>query len=116
MHGQRPVAHGLFYLPSLNISQVTYLFSDPILVGEFDMRALFRQPDLKGVTPLPGIPEPQRPDESPAVMKSTRFGNVLLYRSYFTGERPIFLRKVLARQLKIAELIDTRQAELRVAQ
>ncbi len=154
----RLVAHGLFYLPSLNISQVTfealkssgrlgairsealvsellaigadiaaaqsrerdeievtYLFSDPILVGEFDMSGLFRQPNLHGEPPLPGLPEPRQPRVSPAVMKSVRFGNILSYRSYFTGERLVFLRKVLARYEEIAALIDARQAELGVA-
>jgi len=155
----RLVAQGLFYLPSLNISQVTfealkssgrlgairsealvsellaisadiaaalsrerdeievtYLFSDPMLVGEFDMLGLFRQPNLSDAPPLPGLPETRRPRAAPEVMKSLRFGNILLYRSYFTGERLSFLHKVLERLQKIAALIDVRQAELGVGQ
>ena len=80
------------------------------------MCGLFRQPNLHGEPPLSGLPEPPPPRVSPAVMKSVRFGNILLYRSYFTGERLVFLRKVLARYEEIATLIEARQAELGATQ
>jgi hypothetical protein len=155
----RLVAHGLFYLPSLNLSgvtfetlkssgrlsvikspalvselqalsadiegalsrerdeiEVTYLFSDPLLVSDFDMLGLFSQLNLSDAPPLKGLPEMAATSPSPSVMKSTRFGNVLLYRSFFTSERLVFLQRVLERHKKIAGLIDARQANLGAAE
>ncbi len=154
----RLVAHGLFYLPSLNLNQVTsetlkssgrlatikspalvselqalsadiggalsrerdeievtYLFSDPMLVGDFDMLGVFSQPNLSGAPPLKGLPKAATPAPAPAMMKTTRFGNVLLYRSFFTSERLVFLQRVLERHRTIAALIEARQAELGAA-
>lgn len=94
-------------------SEVTYLFSDPLLIANFDMAGVFRQPRADGTKqPIPWLQDELRTPPTPAVMKSLPFGNVVLYRSFFTGARIASIHRVLDQHRQIAELIDARQAEL----
>jgi hypothetical protein len=154
----RLVAVGLFYLPQLDISQVTfealkssgqlaaigspalvsrlqslssdvanalrsqadeiqvtYLFSDPILVANLDMAGVFRQQRIGGKQPIPWLKDDPRQAPTPAVMKTIPFSNVVLYRSFFTEARIGSVRQILDQHRRIAELIDARQAVLGVA-
>ena len=97
--------------------QVTYLFSDPLLVANLDMGNVFQQPNLTGRPNIawlharPGA----TPTPTPAIMKSREFANVLLYRSFFTEARRASVRGMLEQHKRIAALIQVRQAELGVA-
>lgn len=92
--------------------QVTYLFTDPILVENFDMAAVFRRPNLEGGLSIPWLKPAPPPAASPAIMKSQRFANAILYRSYFTQSRLISVREIMTQYEAIAALIDARLAEL----
>lgn len=154
----RLVGAGLFYLPQLNVRQVTFealkssgqlaairspalvsllqslssevaaalrlqeyeneasfQFADPLLVGSLDMGAVFRQPSLYGMPPIPWLKDGPRRSSSPETLKSMRFGNAVLYRAYFTEARLRTVREILEQHRRIAELIDARQAELGTA-
>ena len=95
--------------------QVTYLFSDPILVANIDMRGVFSQQRLGGQRPIPWLKDGPRPAPTPAAMKTIPFGNVVLYRAFFTEARMASVRKILDQHRRIAELIDARQAALGIA-
>ncbi|MEY2920636.1 MAG: hypothetical protein RL261_1941 [Pseudomonadota bacterium] len=96
-------------------NQVTYLFSDPILVANLDMGGIFRQPRSDGKRLIPWLKDDPRPAPTPAVMKTIPFGNAVLYRSFFTEERSRSAHQILDQHRRIAELIDARQAVLGVA-
>ena len=99
-------------------TQVTYLFSDPLLISGVDMAGVLRQPNINGAPPAIGwLPEPQHPSSvAPRVMKTQAFRNALLYRSYFTSARLLDVRRVLESHRRIAGLIDERQAEIGASQ
>lgn len=152
------VKHGIFHLPSINISQitfdtlkssgrlsvirspelvsalqaldaqvatavvtqadelqVTYLFTDPMLMENFDMLGVFQQPNLGGGQAIAWLPEARAGADVPEVAKSQRFRNAVLYRSYFALSRINSVREILAEHRKISELIDGRQAQLGAA-
>jgi hypothetical protein len=94
-------------------TQVTYLFSDPLLMSGVDMAGVLRQPNLSGAPPAIGwLPDAPASSASPEVMKTTAFRNAVLYRSYFTSARLRDVKRVLDAHRRIAELIDARQSEL----
>ncbi|MEE2692784.1 MAG: hypothetical protein VX640_14720 [Pseudomonadota bacterium] len=95
--------------------EVTYLFSDPILIEDFDMGAAFLLDDMQGRKRLPWLTKARPAMSAPASMKSARFSNAVLYRSIFTQTRLDSLHLILERYRKIAELIRERQAELGVS-
>lgn len=92
--------------------QVTYLFSDPILVANLDMAGVFRQQRLGGQRPIPWLKDDPGPAPTPAVMKTLPFANAVLYRSFFTEGRMKSVRQILEQHRRIADLIDARQAAL----
>ena len=92
--------------------EVTYRFSDPLLLSNFEMERVFTQPNLNGDLRLPWLKAEPRPSFTPAVMKDVSFRNVIAYRSYFTEGRLATVHKIVAQHRKIAELIDARQSEL----
>jgi hypothetical protein len=97
-------------------SEVTYLFSDPLLIANFDMAGVFRQPRPDGTRqPIPWLQDELRTPPTPVVMKSLPFGNVVLYRSLFNCARIASTHRVLDQHRRIAELIDARQAALGVS-
>jgi hypothetical protein len=91
--------------------QLTYLFSDPILVDNVDMAGVFRQSGGKQSLWLGDAPDVA---PTPAVMKTQRFANVVLYKAKVTELRLGGLQKLLESYRHIAVLISRRQAELRV--
>lgn len=91
--------------------QLTYLFSDPILIDNADMAGVFRQSGGKQSLWLGDAPDVA---PTPAVMKTQRFANVVLYKAKVTELRLSGLRKLLESYRQIAVLISRRQAELRV--
>jgi hypothetical protein len=94
-------------------TEVTYLFSDPLLIANFDMASVFRKPRPDGTKqPIPWLKDGPRTSPTPAVMKSIPFRNAVLYRSLFTGLRVASVRQLLDQHRRIAELIDARQAAL----
>ncbi len=98
-------------------TQVTYLFSDPLLISGVDMSGALRQPNINGAPPPIGWlneMQQQRSDVAPRVMKTQAFRNAVLYRSYFTSARLSDVRRVLESHRRIAGLIDERQAEIGV--
>lgn len=95
--------------------EVTYLFSDPMLIADFDMGAAFLLDDLQGRKRLPWLKKARPAMETPASMKTARFSNAVLYRSIFTQTRLDSLHLVLERHHEIAELIKERQNELGAA-
>ncbi len=101
-------------------TQVTYLFSDPLLVSGVDMTGVFRTPNVNGEPPPIGwLPErvsapPVAPDTAPDMMKSLAFRNAVLYRSYFTSARRRDVKGVLEQYRRIAGLIDERLEKLGV--
>jgi hypothetical protein len=95
--------------------EVTYLFSDPFLIDNFDMGAAFLLDDLQGRKRLPWLKKARPAMEAPPSMKLARFSNAVLYRSIFTQTRLDSLHSVLDRHRKIAELIKERQRELGVS-
>ncbi|MBX3430522.1 MAG: hypothetical protein KF779_13155 [Hyphomonadaceae bacterium] len=94
--------------------QVTYLFSDPLLISGVDMAGVLRQPNINGAPPAIGwLTETQHPPSvTPRVMKTQAFRNAVLYRSYFTSARLHDVRRVLESHRRIAGLINDRQAEI----
>jgi hypothetical protein len=94
--------------------EVTYLFSDPLLIADFDMGAAFLLDDLQGRKRLPWLTKARPAMEAPASMKSAPFSNAVLYRSVFTQTRLDSVHAILDGHRKIAELIEARQAELGV--
>jgi hypothetical protein len=94
--------------------QTTYLFSDPMLVGNVDMGSVFRQSSRSGNPYIPWLKDGPNAAPTPEIMKSQRFANVLLYRSFFTNLRLINARKMIEQHQRIALLIKTRQAQLGV--
>lgn len=94
--------------------QTTYLFSDPMLVGNVDMGGVFRQPSRTGNPYIPWLKDGPDVAPTPEIMKSQRFANVLLYRSFFTNLRLINARKMIEQHQRIADLIKARQAQLGV--
>jgi hypothetical protein len=95
-------------------TQVTYLFSDPLLISGVDMAGALRQPNINGAPPpIAWLTETQqRSSVTPRVMKTQAFRNAVLYRSYFTSARLHDVRRVLESHRRIAGLIDDRQAEI----
>ena len=153
----RLLSHGVFHLPPLNISQVTFEalkssgrlgvikspalvsglqslsaevadvlvtqedeiditheFSDPLLIDHFDLRGVFQQPTIYGNVSIGWLSPDRVPALAPEpdVVKTQRFRNVLLYRSYFTESRKNDIGSILEQYKEIATLIDERQAEL----
>ena len=99
----------------LDETQITYLFSDPLLVSGVDMAGVLRQPNINGAPPAIGwLADAPASPVAPEVMKTTAFRNAVLYRSYFTSARLGDVRRVLESHRRIAGLIDQRQAELGV--
>jgi hypothetical protein len=95
--------------------QTTYLFSDPMLVGNVDMGGVFRQPSQSGNPFVPWLKQGPDVAPTPEIMKSRQFANILLYRSFFTNLRLINARKMIEQHQRIAALIKARQAALGVA-
>ncbi|MFZ5619262.1 MAG: hypothetical protein ACOZAA_18255 [Pseudomonadota bacterium] len=96
-------------------TQITYLFSDPLLISGVDMAGVFRQPNLSDAPASIGwLPDAQPSSVTPEVMKTTPFRNAVLYRAYFTSARLRDVKRVLEEHRRIAGLIDARQAELGV--
>ena len=98
-------------------TQVTYLFSDPLLISGVDMAGVLRLPNINGEpSPIGWLPagESSAP-VAPGMMKSVEFRNAVLYRSYFTSARLRDVKGVLEQYKRIAGLIDARQAELGAA-
>jgi hypothetical protein len=95
--------------------QVTYLFSDPLLVANLDMAGVFRQQRIGAQRTIPWLKDDPRPVPTPAVMKTIPFGNAVLYRSFFTEERMKSVRQILDQHRRIADLIAARQAALGLA-
>lgn len=95
--------------------QVTYLFSDPILVDHIDMASVLRQPGKGPEKYLPWLGDAPDVAPTPAVMKTLRFANAVLYRAFLTDLRLRDLRGLLAKYRHIAVLIAQRQAELGAA-
>jgi len=93
-------------------SQITYLFSDPILTSEFEMDSVFKQTDLAGAQRLKWLPDNIPERATPSVMKSTAFRNAILYRSVFTQGRSEMAQSMLEKFHVIAELINQRQLAL----
>lgn len=96
--------------------QVTYLFSDPLLIDNLDMAGIFRQPNLYGHPNIPWLKDAPDAAPAPQIMRSQRFANVLLYRSFFTNLRLASVRSMLEQHQRIARLIKARQTELGVGQ
>jgi hypothetical protein len=94
--------------------QTTYLFSDPMLVGNVDMGGIFRQSSRSGNTHIPWLKDDPDVAPTPEIMKSQQFANILLYRSFFTNLRLINARKMIGQHQRIALLIKARQAQLGV--
>ena len=96
-------------------AQVTYLFSDPLLIANVDMANILRQPNPNGdPSAIPWLPDAPPVPLTPEILKSTAFRNALLYRSYFTSARLRDVERVLEDHHRIAELITARKAELGV--
>ena len=94
--------------------QTTYLFSDPLLVGNVDMAGVFRQPNQGGKPNISWLATAPDTAPTPAIMKKQEFANVLLYRSFFTDLRLAGLRRILEQHKKLAILIRARQDQLGV--
>ena len=94
--------------------QTTYLFSDPMLVGNVNMGGVFRQPSRIGNPYIPWLKDGPDVAPTPEIMKSRQFANVLLYRSFFTNLRLINARKMIEQHQRIALRIKARQAQLGV--
>jgi len=92
--------------------QVTYLFSDPLLVENIDMAGVFRQPNLYGKPNVPWLKDAPDVAPTPEIMRSRQFANVLLYRSFFAGLRLANVRSMLEQHQRIAALIKQRQIAL----
>ncbi len=94
-------------------TQVTYLFSDPMLVSHLDMAGVFRQPSLEGgEVPLPWLKGDRKGSPTPATMKTLPFSNAVLYRYFFTDARIMSVQQILEQHRQIAKLIDERQSAL----
>jgi len=91
---------------------VTHAFSDPLLMDHFDLIGVFQQPTIYGGVSNSWLPAKRTAAPSPDVMKTQRFRNVLLYRSYFTQSRKTDLARILDQHRRIEALIDARQAAL----
>ncbi len=88
-------------------TQVTYQFSDPLLIANVDMASVFRKTRPDGTRqPIPWLKNGPRTSPTPAVMKSMPFRNMVLYRSFFTGARIASVQQLLDQHRRIAELID----------
>ncbi len=92
--------------------EITYLFSDPMLVSEFEVDAIFKQTDLSGHRRLQWLSTdiPERP--TPEIMKTRAFRNALLYRSAFTEGRLALAATMLEKYRQTGALIDARQSAL----
>lgn len=95
--------------------EVTFMFSDPILISDPDMGAAFSLDDLQGRKRLPWLTESRPYGEEPASLKSKQFSNVLLYRSILTQTRLDSLHAMLDQYRTTAALIGDRQDELGAA-
>ena len=91
--------------------QVTYLFSDPLLVANIDMAGVFRQKSLNGNN-IPWLKDAPDTAPTPQAMRTQQFANAVLYRSFFTNGRLVSARSMLEQHQRIANLIKARQAEL----
>jgi len=96
--------------------QVTYLFSDPLLVGNLDMAGVFRQSRLHGRTNIPWLKDAPDVAPTPQIMRTQQFANAVLYRSFFTNLRLTSVRSVFEQHQRIAKLIKTRRVELGVGE
>jgi len=96
--------------------QVTYLFSDPLLVENFDMIRVFQQLKFSGPSQLAWLSELQRPALTSDVIRTNYFTNIVLYKLYFTSSRIGIIERILDQLDDLANLIDERQAELGVIQ
>jgi hypothetical protein len=92
--------------------QVTYLFSDPMLVADFNMRGAFQQAEVEDS--IPWLSNDRHDSLSPELMKTVHFGNIILYRTYFSEIRLKKEREILKKYHYIAKLIEQRQVELGV--
>ncbi len=94
-------------------TEVTYQFSDPLLIANVDMASVFSKSRSDGSKqPIPWLESSPRTSPTPAVIKSMPFRNTVLYRSFFTGARIASVQQLLDQHRRIAELIDARQAAL----
>jgi len=94
-------------------TEVTYLFSDPLLVGSLDMAGVFRHASLyPGKAPMPWLKGHPQMTPTPAAMKTLPFSNAILYRYFFTDDRIAIAQQILDQHRQIAKLIDERQAAL----
>ena len=97
-------------------TQITYLFSDPLLIAGVDMAGVLINPNINGAPPAIGwLQDVESSPDAPEVMKTTAFRNAILYRSYFTSARLVDVRRVLESHRRIADLIASRQVELGAA-
>ena len=94
--------------------QVTYLFSDPLLMEHVDMAGVFRQPNLDGTPSIAWLKTAPASAAAPPVMKTQRFANALLYRTFFADARLANIRKIHEQHQRIVALIKARQDELGV--
>jgi len=93
--------------------QVTYLFSDPLLVANVDMAGVFRQKSLNGrKNNIPWLKDAPDTAPTPQAMRTQQFANAVLYRSFFTYGRLLSAGSMLEQHQRIAKLIRARQAEL----
>ena len=94
--------------------QVTYLFSDPLLMEHVDMAGVFRQPNLSGKPNIAWLEAAPASAATPQIMKAQRFANALLYRTFFADARLASIHKMVERHQRIVALIKARQDELGV--
>jgi len=92
--------------------QSTYLFSDPLLVGNLDMAGVFRQSSLHGRSSIPWLKDAPDVAATPPIMRTQQFANAVLYRSFFTNLRLASARSMLEQHQRIAGLIRSRQVAL----
>ena len=92
--------------------QITYRFSDPLLIGNLDMANVLRQPNFFGTSYIPWLKDAPTVAPTPNIMRTQQFTNVLLYRTALTKLRLASARSMLEQHRRIAKLIRARQSEL----
>ena len=92
--------------------QITYQFSDPLLIGHLDMASILRQPNLYGEKYIPWLKDAPNLAPTPDIMRTQPFANVLLYRILLTKLRLTSARNMLEQHRRIANLIEARQSEM----
>jgi hypothetical protein len=84
-------------------TQITYLFSDPLLMSGVEMANVLRTPSLGGDPPaITWLSDATPSSLASGVMKTTEFRNAVLYRSYFTSARLKDVKRVLEGHKRIA--------------